>query len=550
MKCVLTCIILIVSSLQLNAQIESLFKDDSIARLQYAPQVGKIIFADHDTSPEEALAQSLHHYTLTNKSDLFINVFMQASLSNVLHELSPSSSIDELDSASDYQFSLLIDGKLIYQSDLLPGAPRPAQLHIATIISKPLVDNRNPGGYWSQSFFNRFLYNGGDSTLTDGEHLLRMEIRGYVRQPAYKVSGLLASGDLPMTVKRMPVIDPFSVQINNPGPYQGLPVSNEGYDTMPVKMLKARIEDGLFKNISSIVVLKQGKILVEEYFNGNARDSVYDVRSVGKSFASTMMGIAIGQGLVKGERQHLSDFYDLHQYKNYDPCKDSITLHDLLTMSSAFDGDDAVNVSPGNEENMYPTGDWVKFALDLPVVPARCQQPSWQYFTAGAVVLGDVLEHAVPGGLEAYAQKKLFEPLGIKKVYWQHTPQHVANTAGGIQMNALDFAKYGQLYKNGGRLNGRQVIPAAWVKNTFTKHMAIGGRVNEYYGLLFWNKTFTVAGKSHEVFYCAGNGGNSIFVFQDLPLVIVITATAYGAPYAHRQVHKMVEEYLLPAILH
>ena len=116
-------------------------------------------------------------------------------------------------------------------------------------------------------------------------------------------------------------------------------------------------------------------------------------------------------------------------------------------------------------------------------------------------------------------------------------------------MNALDFAKYGQLYKNGGVWNGQQIIPKEWVNKTLTKQKKIPGRNNEFYSYLFWNKNYLAGSKSYEAFYCAGNGGNYILVFKDLPLVLVITATAYGQPYAHPQVTKMISEYILPAIV-
>lgn len=123
-------------------------------------------------------------------------------------------------------------------------------------------------------------------------------------------------------------------------------------------------------------------------------------------------------------------------------------------MSAAFEGNDDKRESAGNEEKMYPTKDWVKFTLDLPVDSVGAKG-EWHYFTAGVVLLGDIIDKKVPGGLEKYADEKLFKPLGITKYKWQYTPQKVANTAGGIQMNALDFAKYGQLYKNNGKWNGR-----------------------------------------------------------------------------------------------
>ena len=157
-------------------------------------------------------------------------------------------------------------------------------------------------------------------------------------------------------------------------------------------------------------------------------------------------------------------------------------------------------------------------------------------------VLGDIINKSVPGGLEKYADTKLFKPLGIRKYEWPYTPKKVPSTAGGLQMSALDFAKFGQLYKNGGKWNGKQIIPRNWVDKTFTKYHGW------QYGYLFWNTTFRANGKEYEAFNASGNGGNKIFVFKDQPLVVVITATAYGKPWMHMQVNKIMERYILPAV--
>jgi CubicO group peptidase (beta-lactamase class C family) len=255
------------------------------------------------------------------------------------------------------------------------------------------------------------------------------------------------------------------------------------------------------------------------------------------------MGIAIYDGHIKSENQTLRDFYDLRKFANHSPKKESVTIKSLLTMSSGFDADDDDENSPGNEEKMYPTADWVKFTLDLAMDDKRGIGEQWHYFTAGVVVLGDIINKSVPGGLERYADEKLFQPLGIRKYEWQYTPQRVPSTAGGLRMSALDFAKYGQLYQNGGKWQGKQIIPRSWVEKSFTK------QINESYGYLFWNTTFNVKGKQYESFFATGNGGNKIYIFKDQPLVIVITATAYNKWYMHHQANSMMERYILPAVI-
>lgn len=543
-------ILSLLTALSLSAQTNDLIiKTQGITSPLHQANTGKIVFTSRGIPATILKSEDfLHTYQLTNKSNLFITVFLDNSITNYLHRLAPDLSADSLARIGNYQFTLLVDGKLTYQSNLLPGAPYKAMQDTATIISKPLIDNEHEGAWWSQSLWNRFMLNGGDSALTEGSHLLKMEIRPYVRiSTGIKTGQLIASGELSLNVYRKPPIDISAITLLKVKPAEGLRVSHEKFDSAKIKLLKGKIDAGIYKNINGIVVLSHGKLLIEEYFKDDTRNTLHDPRSVGKSFASSVTGIAIAEGYLRNEDQSLKEFYDLHSFSNYSAEKENVTIKDLLTMSAVFDGDDNNPNSPGNEENMYPKDNWVKFALDLPVDLKR-PKGEWHYFTAGVVLLGDILQQKVPGGLERYAEEKLFRPLHISRYQWQYTPQHVPNTAGGIQLRAIDFAKYGLLYKNGGKWNGKQLIPAAWVEKSFSRQRAIPGRADEYYGYLFWNKTYTVNGKAYETYYCTGNGGNKIFVFKDQPWVIVITASAYNTAYAHRQVDEMMREYILPAI--
>ncbi|NML55958.1 serine hydrolase [Chryseobacterium sp. RJ-7-14] len=509
--------------------------------------IGKIFFTDKKIG-NDILQQKdfLDSYTLTNKSNLFFVTYFDNSLTNYKHFLAPEIPVDSLFKSGNYQFTLFVDGKEIYKSNLMPGAPQPEIQDKATSLNRPFIDNLNGQGSWSESFWNRFIHNGGDQALSDGSHTLKMEIRPYIKIDTINTGEIIATGSLKLNVIRNPKIDISTITLNKIVPYNGFFVSKEKYDTEKIKLLKGSINEGIFKKINSIVVIKNGGILIEEYFNDETRETLHDPRSVGKSFASTLMGQAISDGYIKNELQPLKTFYPLHQYENFSTAKEQVTIKDLLTMSSGLDGNDEDGNSPGNEENMYPTSDWVKFALNLPFQEKLNHQ--WHYFTAGVVVLGDILDQSIPNGLKNYADEKLFKPLGINHYEWQYTPQNIPNTAGGIKMNALDFAKYGQLYKNNGIWNEKQILSKKWVDRTFTKQKQIYGRENEYYGYLFWNKSYQSKDKLYEAYYCAGNGGNYILVFKDQPLVIVITASAYGQPYAHSQVEKIIQDYLLPAV--
>lgn len=544
-------LLLIIYLLQLLSNLtfaQNIVDPESKMTALHRANVGKIFFTDKRV-PTESLTPDdfLKTYTLTNKSNLSFVAYFDNSLTNYKHKLAPQLSSDSLFKVGNFQFSLFIDNNLVYQSNLLPGAPQAKNQNSDTFLNRPFIDNINGQGSWSESFWNRFLRNGGDKVLTDGSHILKMEIRPYVKTNIVKLGEVMAAGELPIEVSRHPKIDISKIELNKISPYNSLEVSKEMFDNQKIKELKGAIDEGIYKKINGIVVLKNGKILIEEYFNGENRNSLHNPRSVGKSFASTMTGIAIKEVFLKNENQTISDFYQLNQFQNFNHSKGNATIKDLLTMSSGFDGNDEDYNSVGNEENMYPTENWVKFALDLPYQDSL--RKNWHYFTAGVVLLGDILNQSVPNGLEKYAEQKLFGPLGISNYKWQYTPQNVPNTAGGIQMNALDFAKYGQLYKNGGLWNGKQILPRTWVEKSFSKQKQIMGRDNEFYGYLFWNKKFKTENKEYEAFYCAGNGGNYILVFKNEPLVIVITASAYGQYYAHTQVAEMLIKYILPAVL-
>lgn len=531
------------------SQSKDIVPTDGITSAIHKANIGKVTFMERNIPLEQYKETDfLKTFELNKDSNLSIRVFMDNSITNYMHRLVPGLSAEELNLKGNYQFSFLVDNILIYKENIHYGCG--LKKSTTTTFRVPFTDTSG-ADWWSIYLFERFKNNGGDKALSEGTHKLTVELRPYVKTDENSqalVGGLIASGSLNLIIK-MPRITPEQIAIQPIAANSGFELSHAPYDKKKIEELNKNIAQSTFKSITSIVVLKEGKLLLEEYFNNASRNTLHDTRSVGKSFASILMGIAIKDGYVKDENQTLSSFYDLKKFSNYSKAKEGIKLKDLLTMSSAFDGSDSDSDSPGNEENMYPTGDWVKFTLDLPVDTTKTTDRRWDYFTAGVVVLGDILNKSVPDGLEQYAERNLFRPLAIAKYQWQYTPQKVVNTAGGLQMTSIDFAKIGQLYKNKGEWQGQQVVPAEWVSKTFTKQIGIPERANEFYGYLFWNKTYTVKGKNYEVFYCAGNGGNKIFIFKDIPFTVVITATAYNRSYAHAQVDKMMEDYILPALL-
>lgn len=531
-----------------GAQTTDIVPTDGITYDVHKANMGRVTFMAKPVPLEKYTGHDfLKTFTLTQKCDFNIRVFMDNSVTNYLHRLEPDLGIDELNQKGNLRFSFYVDGELVYKENLHPGAGGGANKSKRTTFRIPFLSTKNEDS-WGRFLWTRFYWSGGEEKLTEGKHTLRVEIRPYILAGTPKIGDIVAQGEVELAVEKPKVTEQqIAVQPIRPG--SDWATSAENYDIEKIKALNKKIAQKDYKNITGIVVIKNGKLLLEEYFNGAKRGTLHDTRSVGKSFTSALVGMAIGDGYIKSENQTIGEFYDLKKYNNHSPQKETVTLKSLLMMSSGFTGNDMDERSPGNEEKMYLTPNWVKFMLDLPMDSNKTVGKNWEYFTAGVTLLGDIVNKTVPGGMEKYADQKLFEPLGIHSRKWKYTPQRQPSAGGGLQMAALDFAKFGWLYKQGGNWNGRQIIPKSWVDATLSKQLDVPDDSPENYGYLFWFKKYNSGGKSYDAFYCSGNGGNKIIIFPRLPVVIVITATAYNQTYAHIQADKIVELFLLPAIL-
>jgi CubicO group peptidase (beta-lactamase class C family) len=529
------------------SQTKNIVEPEKIENPVQKKNLNKIIFLDK-VVPMENLKESdfLKNMIFQEDKDFDIRVFQDNSLVNYLHQLDDSLSVDELLKKGNYQFNFFVDGKLIYTENLNPGAGISENKKVKTNFRIPFLSTKNEDS-WGRYLWMRFYFaNGGIDALETGNHILKIEIKPYLKTSALKVGNVIAQGEIQLNVPKKNISNE-QIAVQKIKPNSGWKISGEKFNLEKIRLLNQKITENRFREITGIVVIKNEKLLIEEYFNDSERDSLNDTRSVGKSFSSALMGIAMDDGYIKNENQTLKEFYDLKQFENYSPKKDSVTIKNLLTMSSGFDGNDDDYDSPGNEENMYPMENWVKFTLNLPMTENKIGK-IWNYFTAGVVVIGDILDQSVPNGLENYADKKLFKPLGITNYKWQFTPQQKPSLAGGLRMRALDFAKFGQLYKNNGIWNGKRILDKNWIRKSFTNYF-VDHKDFEGYGYLFWRKVYKSGNKNFETYQSNGNGGNKIIIFTEIPVVMVITAKAYNKPYAHSQVDKMVQEYLVPSVL-
>lgn len=275
----------------------------------------------------------------------------------------------------------------------------------------------------------------------------------------------------------------------------------------------------------SFLVLRHGKLVHESYFHGTHRRSSNNVHSASKSIVGAAVGIAIERGLIEGLDQPLARFLP--------GARADIKLRHLLTMSSGIDWKE-----DHTESEIEKQPHWVNAILGLPYPDAPGTK--WNYCTGLTHLLSAVIQKASGQTLAAFVRAQLFTPLGIADERWGRDPQGVSSGGYNVYLTARELAKFGQLYLQGGRWQGRQLVPAAWVQDSFRRH--ISPRPGKEYGLLFWQSR--VAGV--DLKFAWGYGGQLVYVVPSLDMVVVFTTNTRGTD-PNFEGDQLLEKYVLKA---
>jgi CubicO group peptidase (beta-lactamase class C family) len=275
------------------------------------------------------------------------------------------------------------------------------------------------------------------------------------------------------------------------------------------------------ETIYSLLVIKNGYLVAEDYFNEGSVEQKDRLQSVTKSFTSALVGIALEQGCLSSVDQKMLDFFPEVADEITDPRKEQITVRNLLEMRGGYPNEeDAQALWDGLLSGHYPP-----LIEDFPLVSDPGTR--FHYSNLSSNWLGIIIDRSCGMNLKTYAEENLFSHLDVESGEWGQDAEGHNNGCGDLHLAARDAAKFGLLYLNDGVFDGNQIIPSDWVEDslqTYSVNEAFVKKVGDFrdigYGYQWWSAN---AG-NHHVNFAWGHGGQLIVLVEDLDMVIVTTS--------------------------
>jgi CubicO group peptidase (beta-lactamase class C family) len=268
---------------------------------------------------------------------------------------------------------------------------------------------------------------------------------------------------------------------------------------------------------------------------------LHTMQSVSKTFTSITMGVAMQRGDFRVDLDApILKYFDGYKIANLDERKRRITLRNLLTMSSGLEWhEDLAYDDPKNSADvMEATSDWVHYVIDQKMV----SEPGtvFVYSSGGTELLAYIFKKVTGRNVDDYAAEYLFQPLGMR-YFWKHTPLGLPDTEGGLYVASRDLARIGLLILHGGVWEGKQIVPADWIKQSVAPAIS-AGRGGWKYGFQWWLVPYGKAGDKL-AWSARGFGGQQLIVVPKYDLIVVFTGWDI-LPSSEKYKHDQLERIL------
>lgn len=309
--------------------------------------------------------------------------------------------------------------------------------------------------------------------------------------------------------------------------------------TAPQDFSSARDAAAALPRMHSLLVSHRGRLALEYYAPGHRATRLANIKSASKSVISTLVGIAIERKLIPGVREPIVRWYP-ELRKDPDPRKQAITIEDLLTMRSGLE-----STSGAHYGRWVSSRNWVRYALDRPMVSDP--GTSMEYSTGTSHILSAILTKVSGRTTHQFASDVVAKPLGISLARWPRDPQGIYFGGNEMLMTPRQMTTFGELYLNRGRAGEQQVVPAAWVDTSCKPRTRSRWDSDREYGYGWWSQQFA----GHRACFAWGFGGQYIFVFRDLDLVVAVTSSTAASDERRgyrRQLFDLIEMHILPRV--
>lgn len=301
------------------------------------------------------------------------------------------------------------------------------------------------------------------------------------------------------------------------------------------------------KTLQAVLVVRNGYLIAEHYFNGGGIDNASRLQSATKSVTSALTGIAFEQGYLTSVEQKMVDFFPELAGQVTDSRKYEITIRHMLQMRAGYPWEES---TPELFEMLY-AGFRPSLLQKVPL--ATYPDTRFEYSNLTSHLLGVIVARATGTDLRSYARQQLFDPIGVRIVDWTADWEGNYNGHADLYLTARDMARFGLLYLNDGVHDGQQIVPAQWVKDSLAtysedawKHR-IGRNYRDIgYGYQWWSAR---AG-AHRFNFAWGHGGQQIALVKEHDMVIVVKGGSpvgstrrrplearEGKPQPRRQLH-------------
>ena len=304
--------------------------------------------------------------------------------------------------------------------------------------------------------------------------------------------------------------------------------AEQGLDPMHVAELfyDATKSETLF----GLLVVKNGYLIAEGYFNDGAVDRKNFLQSVTKAYTAALVGIALDQGCLSSTDQKMMDFFPEFAGKITDPRKKQITIRDMLKMRSGYPWEE--RTAP-YLDNLFFTDNWrhwLRHIIDFPLISDPGTKYSYSNLTYH--LLGIIVARACGTDLRSYGQKHLFTRIGADVGEWRTDTDNHNWGWGEISFTARDMAKFGLLFLKAGKYEGKQVLSASWVKESlqaYSENINYTGWFSSRLGSYFCDIGYGYHWSSakvgdHHFSFAWGHGGNLIVLLKELDMIIVTAA--------------------------